>query len=91
MIQFMKPQGGYLDLAPLVNLTGTCAVAAVGGISLGAIACCALKALGFSKIGSSVAFATIGVSALPFGVAVLGGAVLVTTWVLAVKAFSNRS
>jgi hypothetical protein len=64
--QFVKQSGNYDIFSPVINFAGNASVAAVGGISLGAISYLALKALGFSKITTAI------VTAIPVTAAVIG-------------------
>ena len=90
-IEFVKSSGDFDCLSPVVNFTGNAALVAVGGISLGAIAYLALKALGFGEVVTTIATAipiTIGV----IGVigAIAGSALLLAIGIAFVRACQDR-
>lgn len=89
--EFAKKSGDYDFFSPIINFTGNAAVVAVGGISLGAISYLALKALGFSKIATTISTA-IPVAIGAFGVvgAIVGGSIFIAMLIGVTKALGQR-
>ncbi|WP_068469499.1 hypothetical protein [Candidatus Protochlamydia phocaeensis] len=90
-IQFARSQGDYDFISPIINITGNATVLAVGGISLGVITTLALKALGFSKLTTSLAAAIpITIGAFGTGVALIGAGFIISILIAMAYALGRR-
>lgn len=90
-IQFAKSTGDYDFFSPIINVTGNAAVLAVGGLSLGALSYVALKALGFSKMATSIATAVpVSIGAIGVVVAIGGSCTFIALCVAISKAMGRR-
>jgi len=76
-VQFVKPSDDTDYISRGINVAGNCVVVAVGGISLGLIASCVLKPLGYTK------FVRILATAIPVTIGAFGvvGALVSTAFV----------
>ena len=75
-INFAQKNGNHSNVSSIINFTGNAAIAAVGGLSLGAVSYLALKALGFSTLAVATAAFPVSIGVFAATSTLLGAGAL---------------